>query len=153
MEEKSRAGRSTPDWGGLGRGRGWRLCCRLLIERYRLVAFLVRKSCRLGRGDCLDEVNVGEGSEVGGERTTEGTRQGKVTVRAKSRALRHYIAEDYIVGSWKPPASPARVNPQVGVTMETTRVLGVFSEAQTLLYQCNIDILWGWVDGTGKEAT
>lgn len=151
MEEKSRAGRSTPDWGGLGRGKGWRLCCRLLIERYRLVAFLVRKSCRLGHGDCLDEVNVGEGSEVGGERTTEGTRQGR---SQSGPSPGHYAtAEDYIVGSWKPPASPARVNPQVGVTMETTRVLGVFSEAQTLLYQCNIDILWGWVDGTGKEAT
>lgn len=34
--------------------------------------------------------------------------------------------------------------------METTRVLGVFSEAQKLLYQCNIDTLWSWVDGTGR---
>lgn len=117
------------------------MCCRLLIERYRLVAFLVRKSCCLGCGDWLDEVNVGEGSEVGVERTTEDTRQGR---SQSGPSPGHYAnAEDYLVGSWKPPASPARVNPQIEVTMETTRVLGVFSEARTLLYQCNIDTLWG----------
>lgn len=33
--------------------------------------------------------------------------------------------------------------------METTRVLGVFSEAQTII-SVNIDTLWGWVDGTGR---